>query len=64
MSSKVLSRKALVNEHTIDVKDKIPEQVLQEAINLIDNAKTLPEYEYEKPPKENFYSWVFSNGLR
>lgn len=22
------------------------------------------DYEYEKPPKEMFYSWVFVNGLR
>lgn len=64
MIPKVLNRELLINEHTIDVKDKTPEHVLIEAISLITNAKTLFEYGYEKPPKEEFYSWVFSNGLR
>ena len=54
----------LVNEFEIDVAGKNPEQVLQEAIVLIDTAETKTEYTYEKPPKEQFYSWVYSNGLR
>ena len=63
-SKKVNSRPLLVNEFQIDVAGKTPEDVLSEAINIIDNADTVTEYEYTKPPKELFYSWVFSNGLR
>lgn len=64
MSPKVLNRKPLVNEYIIDVKDKTPEQVFKEGIDLIENEETLLDYEYKKPPKEEFYSWIFSNGLR
>ena len=61
---KVNNRPLLINEYVIDVTGKSPDEVLQEAIDLIDHAETLLEYEYTKPPKELFYSWVFSNGLR
>lgn len=64
MTKKIGSRPLLVNEFEIDVAGKPPEQVLQEAIVLIDTAETKTEYTYEKPPKEQFYSWVYSNGLR
>ena len=43
---------------------KTPEEVLSEAIKLIDTAETVSKYDYEMPPKEWFYSWVFANGLR
>lgn len=58
------SRRLLINEYEIDVKEKTPKQVMQEAIELIDSATISLEYEYIKPEKEEFYSWVFSNGLR
>ncbi|MBQ7841307.1 MAG: hypothetical protein IJ390_12620 [Lachnospiraceae bacterium] len=61
---KINERPLLINEFELDVSGKTKEQVLQEAIALIDNAQTRREYEYTKPPKEWFYSWVFSNGLR
>jgi len=61
---KINNRPLLVNEYVIDVSGKSPDRVLQEAIELIDNAETVSEYDYTKPPKELFYSWVFSNGLR
>lgn len=51
-------------KYVIDICGKSPDRVLQEAIELINNAATVSEYEYTKPPKELFYSWVFSNGLR
>ena len=54
----------LVNEFEIDVAGKTPEEVLHEAISLIDSAQTQLDYEYEMLPKEQFYSWVWSNGLR
>lgn len=63
-SDKVNKRPLLVNEVVIDVTNKTAQQVLSEAIELIDNTETLMEYNYEKPKKELFYSWVFSNGLR
>ena len=43
---------------------KTPLQVLEEAIKIIDETQSLTEYEYTKPAKELFYSWVYSNGLR
>lgn len=64
MTKKINQRPLLVNEFEIDVAGKSPEQVLKEAILLIDTAQTRTEYAYEKPPKEQFYSWVHSNGLR
>ena len=64
MTMKINQRPLLVNEFEIDVAGKTPEQVLEEAIALIDTAETRIEYGYEKPSKEQFYSWVWSNGLR
>ena len=63
-NDKNLKRPPLVNEVEIDVAGKTIEQVLAEAIELIDTREPPLEYEYEKPPKELFYSWVFANGLR
>lgn len=64
MTKKINHRPLLVNEFEIDVAGKSPEEVLQEAITLIDTAETRLDYAYEMPPKEQFYSWVWSNGLR
>lgn len=64
MSLKIPTRKLLVNEFEIDVKEKTSEDVMHEAVELIDNAIALLNYEYVKPRKEEFYSWVHSNGLR
>ena len=63
-TEKIMNRPLLVNEFELDVAGKTPEQVLSEAIKLIDTAETVAEYDYEMPPKEWFYSWVFANGLR
>lgn len=63
-TEKIVNRPLLVNEFEIEVAGKTPEEVLKEAIELIDTAETLLDYDYEKPPKEWFYSWVWSNGLR
>lgn len=64
MNQKNLNRSPLINEFTIDVSGKDAEQVFQEAIEIVESAKNFLEYEYVKPPKELFYSWIFSNGLR
>jgi GTPase SAR1 family protein len=63
-SMKINNRCLLVNEACIDVAGKPVEKILYEAIDLIENAKTLLDYSYTKPGKENFYSWIHSNGLR
>lgn len=64
MNRKNIMREPLINEVEIDVAGKSIEEVLEEAINIIDTTPSLLDYEYTKPPKEMFYSWVFANGLR
>ena len=63
-TKKIMNRELLPNEVLIDVAGKTKEKVLNEAINIIDNYKSKLNYEYEKPSKELFYSWVQSDGLR
>lgn len=64
MNERNLNRDPLVNEVEIDIAGKSEAEVLQQAIEIIDNTESLLEYTYKKPPKELFYSWVFSHGLR
>ena len=59
-----MKRAPLVNEVEIDVAGKSIEEVLIEAIEIIDTSEAALDYEYVKPPKELFYTWVFANGLR
>ena len=63
-TKKIMNRDLLPNEVIIDVANKTKEEVLNEAINIIDNYESKIEYEYEIPNKELFYSWVKSDGLR
>lgn len=63
-NDKNLKRDPLINEVEIDVAGKSIEEVLNKAIEIIDTTEPLLDYEYVKPPKELFYSWVFANGLR
>lgn len=64
INKKMLARPALINERTLDTAGLNAEQVLQRSIEIIRTFDPVIEYEYTKPPKELFYSWVFSNGLR
>ena len=64
MNEKNIRRAPLVNEVEIDVAGKTIKEVLEQAINIIENTPPCLDYEYTKPPKELFYSWVFANGLR
>lgn len=64
MNDKNIKRSPLVNEVEIDVAGKSIEEVLKQAISIIETTSSKLEYEYVKPPKELFYSWVFANGLR
>lgn len=63
-NEKIKNRDLLPNEIVIDVSGKSKEEVLNEAINIIDNYKSLLDYEYVEPAKELFNSWVLSDGLR
>ena len=64
MNDKNIQRSPLVNEVEIDVAGKSIEEVLKQAISIIETTPSKLEYDYAKPPKEMFYSWVFANGLR
>ncbi len=61
---KIMSRDLLPNEVILDVAGKTKEEVLMEAIKLIDNYESLLNYEYKLADKKLFYSWVKSDGLR
>lgn len=64
MNEKNLRREPLINEVEVDIAGKSAEEVLQQAVRLIETTPSLLDYAYTKPPKEMFYSWVFANGLR
>ena len=64
MNNKNIQRSPLVNEVEIDVAGKSIKEVLEQAIHIIESTPPCLDYEYTKPPKEMFYSWVFANGLR
>ena len=64
MNEKNIKRNPLINEIEIDVAGKSIGEVLEHSINIIETTPSCLDYEYEKPPKEMFYSWVFANGLR
>lgn len=64
MNEKNIKRHPLINEVEIDVAGKSIEEVLEQAISIIDTTPSHIDYEYTKPPKEMFYSWVFANGSR
>lgn len=61
---RIAARPLLPNEFAIDIAGKSPEAVLAEAVALVDYAGTRQDYAYRKLPREWFYSWVESNGLR
>ena len=63
-NQKNLSRELLPNEHLIDVAELSKEDVLKRALDILAHAVPVLIYDYQKPEKCKFYSWVFSNGLR
>ena len=63
-TKKIMNRELLPNEVLLDVANKSKEEVLKEAINIIDNYDCKLDYEYTEPSKESFYSWLQSDGLR
>lgn len=64
MNEKNVQRSPLINEVEIDVAGKTIGEVLERAIDVIETTPSCLDYQYHKPPKEMFYSWVFANGLR
>lgn len=64
MNTKNMARAPLVNEVEIDIAGKSIDEVLACAIETIETTPSHLTYTYTKPPKEQFYSWVYANGLR
>ena len=63
-NEKISTRAPLINEYVLDVTGLDISRVVEEAVHIIESSVPLTEYEYVKPEKDLFYSWVFSNGLR
>ena len=63
MAKKIANRPLLINEILLETAGKSAEQVLQEAILLVEKTECQTAYEYEYPPRELFHSWVMSNHL-
>ena len=59
----IKSRKLLPNEVEIDVAGKAKEEVLAEAIRIIDAFKPEKDYAYELDDEHNYLSWVQSRKL-
>lgn len=64
MNEKNIQRSPLVNEIEIDIAGKSIGEVFEQAIKIIETTPSRLDYEYTKPPKEMFYSWVLANGSR
>ena len=62
-NSVIMGRKLLPNEVLIDVAGKTKEDVLAEAITIIDNFEPLTDYTYELDDEKNYLSWVQSKKL-
>ena len=63
-TNKIMTRQLLPNEVLLDISGKSKEDVVNEAIHLIDTYKSKMDYDYIEPDKSEFYSWVQSDGLR
>lgn len=59
----IMNRKLLPNEVLIDVAGKSKEEVLEEAIRIIDNFESKTEYDYTLDDEHNYLSWVQSRKL-
>lgn len=62
-NSVIMARELLPNEVKIDIAGKSQEQVLQEAIGIIDSFKPIKDYSYELDDERNYLSWVQSRQL-
>jgi len=59
----IMGRKLLPNEIQIDIAGKTREQVLNEAIRIIDHFEPAKDYDYEPDDEHNYLSWVQSRRL-
>ena len=62
-NSVIRGRKLLPNEVMIDIAGKTKEEVLAEAIGVIDSFRPLKEYDYEPDNEHHYLSWVQSRRL-
>lgn len=60
----IMHRHLLPNEVLIDVADKSKEEVLKNAVSIIDNFEPLLNYDYELDDEYNYLSWVRRRKLR
>lgn len=60
----IMSRILLPNEVMIDIAGKSKENVLSEAIKIIDDFRPLKDYDYNLEDEHNFLSWVQSRNLK
>ena len=56
-------RPPLPNEYRIDVTSKTPDEVFNEAVRILDNVKSALDYDYKKPDKKYFSTWVKDDSL-
>ena len=62
-SEVIMNRRLLPNEVKIDVAGKSKEEVLKNAIEIIDTYQPLLDYEYKLDDEHNYLSWVQSRNL-
>lgn len=60
----IMDRKLLPNEVMIDIAGKNKEDVLNEAIRVVDGFKPHKDYDYKLEEEQNFLSWVQSKNLK
>ena len=64
ISNDIIRKRPLMpNEVILDVSGKNKEQVLAEAIHVIDTTQAILEYDYKPLDKSYFRSWIQSYGL-
>ena len=61
--SVIMNRELLPNEVMIDVAGKTSEEVLAEAVGIIDGFHPLTKYDYEPGDERHYLSWVRSRRL-
>lgn len=60
----IMNRPLLPNEVQIDIAGKGKEQVLKNAVEIIDNYTPLLDYEYVLDDEQKYLSWVQSRNLK
>ena len=63
INEKIMSRGLLPNEMKLDIGGKSREQVLAEALEMLEHFEPALDYEYELDDINNYFSWVHSRDL-